>query len=82
MPDEPIDDRGWQLFFDVLDGRHPAIDLPRARNEVFRLRTMVRGATLLNCHPSRLKWNPDGYWVDGKLVGDIEDAFYQAGKEA
>lgn len=35
---QPFDDTAWRLFFDVIEGRHPALDIPRVQAEVDRLR--------------------------------------------
>lgn len=49
--------------------------------DISALCQMVEGAKLLRGNPDRLKWNPDGYWLDGVPVGPLlEKAFYLAGE--
>lgn len=72
-----------------LLGRMRALEADHARDgwpavqmkDISALCQMVEGAKLLRGSPDRLKWNPDGYWLDGVPVGPLlENAFYLAGK--
>lgn len=64
--------RGYEV--DHTPDGWPAVKM----RDVSALCQMIEGAKELKKNPMRLAWNPDGYWLDGKLVGDIEDAFYLA----
>lgn len=54
----------------------PAVQM----RDITELRQMIEGAKLLRKQLHRLEWNPDGYWLDKEFVGDLETAFYEAGK--
>ena len=55
----------------------PAIQM----KDITTLCQMIEGAKILKKQPQRLEWNPDGYWLDGIFVGELETAFYEAGKK-
>ena len=41
---------------------------------------MIEGTKLLTMAWDRIEWNRAGYWLDDIFVGDLEAAFYDAGK--
>jgi hypothetical protein len=75
LPDTPPEEVAVPGGMSGLADGLPVVE----QKDISSLRQMVNGAKVLQKEPHRLKWNPDGYWLDGVLVVDLETAFHLAG---